>query len=257
MWLAPTMAKSYAQAKETKLTVKSGLVPDGARPRVLVVDDEESITDLVATALRYEGFEVEIAAGGRAALRLATSFRPHLIVLDVMLPDLDGFEVQRRLAADRLRVPILFLTARDATEDKVRGLTVGADDYVTKPFSLEELVARVRAVLRRAGEAEPDPRLVFSDLELDEATREVWRGRQLIELSPTEFNLLRYLLLNATRVVSKAQIIDHVWRYDFAGDSRLVETYISYLRKKVDFTEPKLIHTVRGVGYTLRKPRDG
>ncbi len=257
MWLAPTMAKSCAQAKETKLTVKSGLVPDGARPRVLVVDDEESITDLVATALRYEGFEVEIAAGGRAALRLATSFRPHLIVLDVMLPDLDGFEVQRRLAADRLRVPILFLTARDATEDKVRGLTVGADDYVTKPFSLEELVARVRAVLRRAGEAEPDPRLVFSDLELDEATREVWRGRQLIELSPTEFNLLRYLLLNATRVVSKAQIIDHVWRYDFAGDSRLVETYISYLRKKVDFTEPKLIHTVRGVGYTLRKPRDG
>ncbi len=251
------MAKSYAQAKETKLAVKSGLVPDGARPRVLVVDDEESITDLVATALRYEGFEVEIAAGGRAALRLATSFRPHLIVLDVMLPDLDGFEVQRRLAADRLRVPILFLTARDATEDKVRGLTVGADDYVTKPFSLEELVARVRAVLRRAGEAEPDPRLVFSDLELDEATREVWRGRQLIELSPTEFNLLRYLLLNATRVVSKAQIIDHVWRYDFAGDSRLVETYISYLRKKVDFTEPKLIHTVRGVGYTLRKPRDG
>ncbi len=257
MWLAPRMVESYAHAEETKLAVNSGLVPDGARPRVLVVDDEESITDLVATALRYEGFEVEIAAGGRAALRLATSFRPHLIVLDVMLPDLDGFEVQRRLVADRLRVPILFLTARDATEDKVRGLTVGADDYVTKPFSLEELVARVRAVLRRAGEAEPDPRLVFSDLELDEATHEVWRGRQLIELSPTEFNLLRYLLLNATRVVSKAQIIDHVWRYDFDGDSRLVETYISYLRKKVDFAEPKLIHTVRGIGYTLRKPRDG
>ncbi|MBA3401887.1 MAG: response regulator transcription factor [Actinobacteria bacterium] len=251
------MAESCAYAGETRLAVERGLAPDGARSRVLVVDDEESITDLVATALRYEGFEVEIAAGGRAALKVATTFRPHLIVLDVMLPDLDGFEVQRRLAADRLRVPILFLTARDATEDKVRGLTVGADDYVTKPFSVEELVARVRAVLRRAGEAEPDPRLVFSDLELDEATHEVWRGRQLIELSPTEFNLLRYLLLNAKRVVSKAQIIDHVWRYDFEGDSRLVETYISYLRKKVDFAEPKLIHTVRGVGYTLRKPRDG
>ncbi|MCP9486267.1 MAG: response regulator transcription factor [Gaiellaceae bacterium MAG52_C11] len=239
------------------LAAENGLAVAEARSRVLVVDDEESITDLVATALGYEGFEVETAAGGRTALALATSFRPHLIVLDVMLPDLDGFEVQRRLKADRLRVPILFLTARDATEDKVRGLTLGADDYMTKPFSIEELVARVRAVLRRAGESEPDPRLVFSDLELDEATHEVWRGRELIELSPTEFNLLRYLLLNARRVVSKSQIIDHVWRYDFDGDSRLVETYISYLRRKVDFTEPKLIHTVRGVGYTLRKPRDG
>jgi two-component system, OmpR family, response regulator len=226
------------------------------RPRVLVVDDEQSITDLVATALRYEGFEVEVAAAGRAALKAATSFRPHLIVLDVLLPDLDGFEVQRRLAADRLRVPILFLTAREATEDKVRGLTLGADDYVTKPFSLEELVARVRAVLRRTGESEPGSQLVFADLELDEETHEVWRDRRLIELSPTEFNLLRYLLLNARRVVSKAQIIDHVWRYDFNGDPRLVETYISYLRKKVDFKEPKLIHTVRGVGYALRKPRD-
>jgi two-component system, OmpR family, response regulator len=225
------------------------------RPRVLVVDDEESITDLVATALRYEGLQVEVAATGRGALTAATSFRPHLIVLDVMLPDLDGFEVQRRLAADRLRVPILFLTARGETDAKVHGLTMGADDYVTKPFSLEELVARVHAVLRRSGQAEQPGRLQFADLEMDEDTHEVWRGEDPIELSPTEFNLLRYLLLNARRVVSKAQIVDHVWRYDFGGDLRIVESYISHLRKKVDFKEPRLIHTVRGVGYTLRLPR--
>ncbi len=209
MWLAPTMAKSCAQAKETKLTVKSGLVPDGARPRVLVVDDEESITDLVATALRYEGFEVEIAAGGRAALRLATSFRPHLIVLDVMLPDLDGFEVQRRLVADRLRVPILFLTARDATEDKVRGLTVGADDYVTKPFSLEEVVARIRSVLRRtSGTVLPAPstaQLAYGDIVLDDDTHEVWEGDRQVDLSPTEFNLLRYFLQNPAACSASAR----------------------------------------------------
>src|SRR6266545_2946884 len=225
------------------------------RPRVLVVDDEESITQLVATALRYEGFQVEVARSGRGALTAATSFRPHLIVLDVMLPDLDGFEVQRRVAADGLRVPILFLTARDATEAKVHGLTMGADDYVTKPFSLEELVARVHAVLRRSGQAEKPRRLEFSDLEMDEDTHEVWRGGEPIERSPTEFNLLRYLLLIARRVMSKAQIVDHVWRYDFGGDPRIVESYISYLRKKVDFKEPRLIHTVRGVGYSLRLPR--
>jgi two-component system, OmpR family, response regulator len=225
------------------------------RPRVLVVDDEESITDLVATALRYEGFQVEVARSGRGALRAATSFRPHLIVLDVMLPDLDGFEVQRRLAADRLRVPVLFLTARDTTEAKVHGLTMGADDYVTKPFSLEELVARVHAVLRRSGQVEKPGRLEFADLEMDEDAHEVWRGGEPIELSPTEFNLLRYLLLNARRVVSKAQIVDHVWRYDFGGDPRIVETYVSYLRRKVDFKQPRLIHTVRGVGYSLRLPR--
>jgi two-component system OmpR family response regulator len=224
------------------------------RPRVLVVDDEESITDLVATALRYEGFQVEVAGSGRGALTAATSFRPQLIVLDVMLPDLNGFEVQRRVTADGLRVPILFLTARDTTEAKVHGLTMGADDYVTKPFSLEELVARVHAVLRRSGQAEGPARLEFADLEMDEDTHEVWRGGEPIELSPTEFNLLRYLLLNARRVVSKAQIIDHVWRYDFGGDPRIVETYVSYLRKKVDFKEPPLIHTVRGVGYSLRLP---
>jgi two-component system OmpR family response regulator len=228
---------------------------DESEPRVLVVDDEESITDLVATALRYEGFQVEVARSGRDALTAATSVRPHLIVLDVMLPDLDGFEVQRRLAADQLRVPILFLTARDTTEAKVHGLTMGADDYVTKPFSVEELVARVHAVLRRSGQAEAPGRLQFADLEMDEDTREVWRGGVPIELSATEFNLLRYLLLNARRVLSKAQIVDHVWRYDFGGDHRIVESYISHLRKKVDFKEPRLIHTVRGVGYSLRLPR--
>ena len=224
--------------------------------RILVVDDEVSITDLVSTVLRYEGFQVQTAETGRKALAAITSFRPHLVVLDVMLPDLDGFDVQQRMAADGVRTPILFLTARDATEDKVRGLTMGADDYVTKPFSLEELVARVRAVLRRAGREEASSgRLVFADLEMNEDTHEVWRGGRSIELSPTEFNLLRYLMLNAKRVVSKPQILDHVWRYDFGGDAGVVETYISYLRRKVDAQEPRLIHTVRGVGYSLRLPK--
>lgn len=225
-------------------------------PRILVVDDEASITDLVATVLRYEGFDVRTADTGRRALEAVGAFRPHLVILDIMLPDLDGFEVQRRLAEAGERVPILFLTARDATEDKVRGLTAGADDYVTKPFSLEELVARVRAILRRTGRAAPgSSRLRFADLELDEETHEVWRGERAIELSPTEFNLLRYLMLNARKVVSKAQILDHVWRYDFGGDAGVVETYISYLRRKIDVEEPKLIHTIRGVGYSLRLPR--
>jgi two-component system, OmpR family, response regulator len=227
------------------------------RRRILVVDDEQSITDLVATALRYEGFHVEVATTGREALMVATSFRPHLIVLDVMLPDLDGFDVQRRLAIDGLRVPILFLTARGATEDKVCGLVLGADDYVTKPFSLEELVARVGAVLRRvAGGQLESSRLEFADVELDEDMHQVWRAGRLIDLSVTEFNLLRFLMLNARRVVSKAQIVQHVWRYDFGGDPRVVETYISYLRKKIDVKEPKLIHTVRGVGYVLRLPAE-
>lgn len=225
--------------------------------RILVVDDEPSITDLVATVLRYEGFSVRTAPTGRKALTAVTSFRPHLVVLDVMLPDLDGFEVQQRLTADGSRVPILFLTARDATEDKVRGLTMGADDYMTKPFSLEELVARVRAILRRLGESEATSgRLAFADLEMDEESHEVWRGDREIDLSPTEFNLLRYLMLNARKVVSKPQILDHVWRYDFGGDASVVETYISYLRRKVDVEDPKLIHTVRGVGYSLRLPRE-
>ena len=223
--------------------------------RVLVVDDEPNITDLVATALRYEGFEVAAAGTGRDALDQVTAFRPHLIVLDVMLPDLDGFEVARRLRQEGRRVPILFLTARDATEDKVRGLTLGGDDYVAKPFSLAELLARVRAVLRRVKEGgESSSRLVFADLELDEETREVFRGATPIELTPTEFKLLRYLMLNPRRVLSKAQILDHVWEYDFGGDANVVETYISYLRKKVDTLGPPLIHTLRGAGYSMRVP---
>jgi two-component system, OmpR family, response regulator len=230
--------------------------PGAPSLRILVVDDEPSITDLVATVLRYEGFQVQTAATGRKALAAVTSFRPHLVVLDVMLPDLDGFEVQRRLTADGTRVPVLFLTARDSTEDKVHGLTMGADDYMTKPFSLEELVARVRAILRRTGDdVVATGHLVFADLEMDEDTHEIWRGDRAIELSPTEFNLLRYLMLNAKKVVSKAQILDHVWRYDFGGDASVVETYVSYLRRKVDLEDAKLIHTVRGVGYSLRLPR--
>jgi two-component system OmpR family response regulator len=228
------------------------------KTKVLVVDDESNITDLVATVLRYEGFDVQTARTGREALRVVGTFRPDLVVLDVMLPDLDGFEVQRHLSSDAGKVPVVFLTAKDATEDKVRGLTMGADDYVTKPFSLEELVARVRAVLRRAhgaAEAVSAERLRFADLEMDEESHEVFRGGEAIELTPTEFTLLRYLLMNAKRVLSKAQILDHVWHYDFAGDANVVETYISYLRKKIDKVDPPLIHTVRGVGYCLRLPK--
>lgn len=223
--------------------------------RVLVVDDEPNITSLITTALRYEGFEVASASNGREALSEVSTFRPHLVVLDVMLPDLDGFEVARRLRQEARRVPILFLTAKDATEDKIRGLTLGGDDYVTKPFSLEELLARIRAVLRRAIDAvESSTRLSFSDLELDEDTREVFRNSTSIELTPTEFKLLRYLMMNPRRVLSKAQILDYVWEYDFDGDANVVETYISYLRKKVDSLGPPLIHTLRGAGYSLRTP---
>jgi two-component system, OmpR family, response regulator len=241
---------------EPKTSADRGRTPSDA-VRVLVVDDESYITDLVATALRYEGFDVASAGNGRDVLTLVESFRPELIVLDVMLPDLDGFEVQRRLIDRGRRIPVLFLTARDATEDKIRGLTIGGDDYVTKPFSLEELIARIRAVLRRAGkgDGEGSERLRFEDLEMDEDTHEVWRGATPIELTPTEYNLLRFLLENPRRVLSKDQILDHVWNYDFGGDASIVETYISYLRKKVDALEPHVIHTVRGVGYVLRLPR--
>jgi two-component system, OmpR family, response regulator len=228
----------------------------GAAGRVLVVDDELNITDLVATALRYEGFEVATAATGRAALDGVEKVRPDLVVLDIMLPDIDGFEIARRLRQDGRRVPILFLTAKDATEDKVRGLTLGGDDYVTKPFSLEELVARVRAVLRRTGDgATAGARLKFADLELDEETHEVFRGSTPIDLTPTEFKLLRYFLLNPRRVLSKSQILDYVWEYDFGGDANVVETYVSYLRKKIDTLGAPLIHTLRGVGYSLRMPQ--
>ena len=229
--------------------------PPAEHVRILVVDDEENITDLVATALRYERFDVDVAHAGHQALKSVSSFRPHLIVLDVMLPDLDGFEVGKRLVERGERVPVLFLTARDATEDKVRGLTLGGDDYMTKPFSLEELVARIRAILRRASASEDQTsRLVFGDLEMDEDAHEVWRAGSRIDLTVTEYNLLRYLLVNARRVLSKSQILDHVWNYDFGGQGNVVETYVSYLRKKVDHAGPPLIHTVRGVGYCLRMP---
>ena len=223
--------------------------------RVLVVDDEPGITDLVATVLRYEGFQVDVAANGWDATRAASSQTPDLVILDIMLPDHDGFEVHRRLRDRGVEAPVIFLTARDATEDKVRGLTVGGDDYVTKPFSLEELVARIRAVLRRSRSRIHVPsRLTFHDLEMDEDSHEVRRGGSVLELRPTEYNLLRYLMLNPRRVLSKQQILDHVWHYDFGGESNVVETYISYLRKKVDAEEPHLIHTIRGVGYVLRLP---
>ena len=224
--------------------------------KVLVVADEPNITDLVATALRYDGFRVETAAAGMEALAKVASFHPDLVVLDVMLPDLDGFEVRRRLGERGEEVPVLFLTARDATEDKVRGLSIGGDDYVTKPFSLEELVARVRAILRRAGSLRGASSLLrYEDLEMDEETYEVRRGERRIELTPTEYKLLRFMLVNPKRVLTKAQILDHVWNYDFGGDAAIVETYVSYLRKKVDVDEPKLIHTVRGFGYALRVER--
>ncbi|MCW3008646.1 MAG: two component transcriptional regulator, winged helix family [Solirubrobacterales bacterium] len=224
--------------------------------RVLVVDDEPNIVDVVSMALRYQGFEVAAANTGAQALSQVANFNPHIIVLDVMLPDMEGFEVARRLGADRARVPIVFLTARDATDDKVRGLSIGGDDYVTKPFSLEELVARIRTILRRTGQAEAESsRLVFEDLEIDDDAHEVIRGANHIELTATEYRLLRYLMLNPRRVLTRAQLLEHVWDYDFGGDARVLETYVSYLRKKLDAFGPPLIHTVRGVGYALRQPR--
>lgn len=223
--------------------------------RLLVVDDEPNIRDLLATSLRFAGFEVFTASTGNEAIREATEHQPDLVVLDVMLPDMDGFTVTRRLRDRGEQYPILFLTARDETQDKVAGLTVGGDDYVTKPFSLEEVVARIRAVLRRTHgghDATVDSSLVVGDLRLDEDSHEVYRADVTIELSPTEFKLLRYLMLNAGRVVSKAQILDHVWDYDWSGEVGIVESYISYLRRKIDVIGDPMIHTKRGIGYVLR-----
>ncbi|TWG24900.1 response regulator transcription factor [Actinoplanes teichomyceticus] len=228
--------------------------------RVLVVDDEPNISALLSATLRLVAFDVRVAGTGHAALVAASEFEPDLIVLDVMLPDVDGFEVARRLRAAGSRTPVLFLTARDAVEDRILGLSTGADDYVTKPFSLEEVVLRIRAILRRSQPEDPGPDtavLRYADLELDPDAHEVRRAGRPIELSPTEFNLLRYLMINAGRVVSKAQILDRVWKYDFGGDGRIVESYVYYLRRKIDRTDPPLIHTVRGVGYALRLPRGG
>ncbi|MEU4812374.1 response regulator transcription factor [Nocardia fluminea] len=232
-------------------------VPDVPEARVLVVDDEPMIVELLAVSLRYQGFEVSTAADGAEALDRARTFRPQALIVDVMMPGMDGFGLLRRLRADGIDAPVLFLTARDDVDDKITGLTLGADDYVTKPFSLEEVVARLRVILRRAGHAEPakaGTRLRFADIELDDDTHEVWKAGEPVALSPTEFTLLRYFMVNAGSVLSKPRILDHVWRYDFGGEVGVVETYVSYLRKKVDTGEQRLIHTLRGVGYVMREP---
>jgi two-component system OmpR family response regulator len=228
--------------------------------RLLVVEDDPNIVELLSASLRYAGFDVATALDGRQALRTAQEYRPDLMVLDVMMPGMDGFEVVRRMGVEGIGCPVVFLTARDAVEDKIAGLTIGGDDYVTKPFSLDEVLARIRAVLRRsaatAAGAGASTRLTFADIELDEESHEAWKAGEPVSLSPTEFKLLRYFLENQGRVLSKAQILDHVWHYDFGGDANVVESYVSYLRRKVDTTEPRLLHTLRGVGYVLRRPRE-
>ncbi len=232
--------------------------PDGTAIRVLVVDDEPTLAEVLASVLRYEGWEVAVAADGGAAVRTAREFEPDAVILDVMLPDFDGFEVLRRLRAHNPHVCVLFLTAKDAVEDRIAGITAGGDDYVTKPFSLEEVLARLRGLLRRAGIARSasGSLLQVGDLTMDEDAREVRRRGDLIELTATEFELLRYLMLNPRRVLSKAQILDRVWNYDFGGQAHVVELYISYLRKKVDAGREPMITTVRGVGYVLRPPSE-
>ena len=226
--------------------------------KVLVVDDEPNIVELLTVSLKFQGFEVETANSGAAAIELAHSWKPDAYILDVMMPEMDGFELLSKLRAEGLDAPVLFLTAKDAVEDRIHGLTIGADDYVTKPFSLEEVITRLRVILRRGNVSEDsneDSTLRYADLTLNDDTHEVTKAGEIVELSPTEFNLLRYLMLNAEVVVSKAKILDNVWHYDFGGDGNVVESYISYLRRKVDTGDVQLIHTVRGVGYVLRTPR--
>jgi two-component system OmpR family response regulator len=226
---------------------------------VLVVDDETNIVELLSVSLKFQGFEVYTASNGSAALDKAREVKPDAVILDVMMPGMDGFGVLRRLRADGIDAPALFLTARDSLQDKIAGLTLGGDDYVTKPFSLEEVVARLRVILRRSGrgavEEKGSSRLTFADIELDEDTHEVWKAGEPVALSPTEFTLLRYFIINAGTVLSKPKILDHVWRYDFGGDVNVVESYVSYLRRKIDTGEQRLLHTLRGVGYVLREPR--
>jgi two-component system OmpR family response regulator len=241
---------SMASASET----------ESAEARLLVVDDEPNIVELLSASLRFAGFEVVTASNGQQALTMIASYQPDLVVLDVMMPGIDGFEVVRRMRESQQRIPVLFLTAKDATDAKITGLTLGADDYITKPFSLEEAIARIRAVLRRAhggGEAlRATSVLRYGDLELDDLSHEVLKAGKAVTLSPTEYKLLRYFLQNPQRVLSKAQILDHVWHYDFDGDANVVESYVSYLRRKVDTTQPRLLHTIRSVGYVLRMPRE-
>jgi two-component system OmpR family response regulator len=231
----------------------AAVIPESTpEARVLVVDDETNIVELLSVSLKFQGFEVHTASSGPAALDKAREIRPDAVILDVMMPGMDGFGVLRRLRADGIDSPALFLTARDTLQDKIAGLTLGGDDYVTKPFSLEEVVARIQVILRRQGVGAESSKLAFADLEMDDEAHVVRRAGQVVDLSPTEYNLLRFLLVNAGRVLSRNQILDHVWQYDFGGNATVVETYISYLRKKIDRLGPPLIHTVRGVGYSLR-----
>lgn len=226
--------------------------------RVLVVDDEPNIVELLTVSLKFQGFEVATANSGQEALEVAREFNPDAFILDVMMPGLDGFELLPMLREAGFDGPVLFLTAKDAVENRIHGLTIGADDYVTKPFSLEEVITRLRVILRRGNQVEQpddDSTITYADLVLNDATHEVTKAGKVVELSPTEFNLLRYLMLNAEVVLSKSKILDNVWHYDFGGDGNVVESYISYLRRKIDTQEPMLIHTVRGVGYVLRLPR--
>jgi two-component system OmpR family response regulator len=250
-----TDAANLSSSRESSAKL---LRADGSPVRVVVVDDEASLSDLLGMALRYEGWDVRTAADGHSALSIIREFRPDVVVLDVMLPDIDGLQVLKRMRADGRDVPVLFLTAKDALDDRIAGLTAGGDDYVTKPFSLEEVVARLRVILRRTGKGGAEPRsarLTFADIELDEETHEVWKAGQPVSLSPTEFTLLRYFVINAGTVLSKPKILDHVWRYDFGGDVNVVESYVSYLRRKIDTGDQRLLHTLRGVGYVLREPR--
>ena len=245
------MSSAIQQATQPELTPEA---------RILIVDDEPNIVELLSVSLKFQGFEVHTASSGPAALDRAREVRPDAVILDVMMPGMDGFGVLRRLRADGIDAPALFLTARDSVQDKVTGLTLGGDDYVTKPFSLEEVVARLRVILRRSGkgagqDGDAPRRLKFADIELDEDSHEVWKAGEPVSLSPTEFTLLRYFVINAGTVLSKPKILDHVWRYDFGGDVNVVESYVSYLRRKIDTGEKRLLHTLRGVGYVLREPK--
>ena len=226
--------------------------------KVLVVDDEANIVELLTVSLKFQGFDVRSANSGTDALRVAREFRPDAYILDVMMPGMDGYELLQKLRPEGLEGPLLYLTAKDGVESRIHGLTIGADDYITKPFSLEEVITRLRVVLRRGNvqeDANEESSITYADLTLNDDTHEVTKGGELIELSPTEFNLLRFLMLNKEVVLSKAKILDNVWHYDFGGDGNVVESYISYLRRKIDTGDMPLIHTVRGVGYVLRKPR--
>jgi two-component system OmpR family response regulator len=251
-------ARTSRDAVRSPIATETLTRPDGSPLRVLVVDDEPNLCELLATVLRYEGWQVETAGHGQAALRLARELDPDVVVLDIMMPGLDGLAVLRRLREHDPRMPVLFLTARDGVEDRVAGLTAGGDDYVTKPFSLEEVVARLRGLMRRSGAIaeRPDARITVGDLELDEDSHEVWRAGEAIRLTATEFELLRYLMRNPRRVLSKAQILDRVWQYDFGGQANIVELYISYLRRKIDAGRSPMIHTLRGAGYLLKPAGD-